>query len=115
MALRLDYLARETGQNLVRNPLTTIATVTTVAVSLAMLTVTVLLGQGISNAFERWNNDVSFILYVNPDADQAQVDSLQKDLDGQPAGVRGGLPRPRGVLRPLQDPLRGRSRRSSTP
>ncbi len=84
MALRFDYLARETGQNMVRNPLTTIATVTTVAVSLAMLTVTVLLGQGISNAFEKWNNDVSFIVYVNPDADEAQVSSLEKDLTGSP-------------------------------
>jgi cell division transport system permease protein len=84
MAIRFDYLARETGQNMVRNPLTTIATVTTVAVSLAMLTVTVLLGHGISNAFERWNNDVSFIVYVNPDADEAQISSLQTDLSESP-------------------------------
>src|SRR5690349_8367484 len=84
MALRIDYLARETGQNMVRNPLTTIATITTVAVSLAMLAVTLLLTQGISNAFERWNNDVSFIVYVNPDADAAQVTSLEKDLTDSP-------------------------------
>jgi cell division transport system permease protein len=84
MALRLDYLTRETGQNLVRNPLTALATITTVAVSLAMLTVTVLLGQGISNAFERWNNDVSFIVYVNPDATQDQISSLRKDLEQSP-------------------------------
>jgi cell division transport system permease protein len=84
MALRLDYLTRETGQNLVRNPLTALATITTVAVSLAMLTVTVLLGQGISNAFERWNNDVSFIVYVNPEATQDQISSLRKDLNESP-------------------------------
>jgi cell division transport system permease protein len=84
MALRFDYLVRETGQNLVRNPLTALATVTTVAVSLAMLTVTVLLGQGISNAFERWNNDVSFIVYVNPDATHDQISSLRKDLENSP-------------------------------
>ncbi|HKY13889.1 MAG TPA: permease-like cell division protein FtsX, partial [Microthrixaceae bacterium] len=84
MALRLDYLARETGQNLVRNPLPTIAIVTTVAVSLTMLAVTVLLDRGIANAFERWNNDVSFIVYVNPDAAQEQIDSLSKDLTDSP-------------------------------
>jgi cell division transport system permease protein len=84
MALRVDYLFRETSQNLVRNPLTALATITTVAVSLAMLTVTVLLGQGISNAFERWNNDVSFIVYVNPDATHDQISSLKKDLDQSP-------------------------------
>jgi cell division transport system permease protein len=49
-----------------------------------MLTVTVLLGQGISNAFERWNNDVSFIVYVNPDATQDQISSLRKDLQQSP-------------------------------
>ena len=84
MALRVDYLFRETGQNLVRNPLTALATVTTVAVSLAMLTVTVLLGQGISNAFQRWNNDVSFIVYVNPEATADQISSLKKDLNESP-------------------------------
>ena len=39
MALRVDYLARETGQNLVRNPLPTIAAITTVGVALTMLAV----------------------------------------------------------------------------
>ena len=34
MAFRADYLARETGQNLVRNPLPTIAAITTVGVAL---------------------------------------------------------------------------------
>jgi len=43
MALRFDYLIRETGQNLVRNPLTAVAIVTTVAVSLTMAAATLLL------------------------------------------------------------------------
>jgi len=89
MALRIDYLARETGQNLVRNVGLTIATVLTVGVSLSLLAGVILLTQGVSNAFERWNNDVSFIVYVNPDATQEQIDSLGKELRGSPqvAGV----------------------------
>lgn len=84
MALRVDYLARETGQNLVRNPLLSAATVLTVWVSLGMLAVTVLTGFGIDNAFERWNNDVSFIVYMNPDASKDVVDKIGKELEASP-------------------------------
>ena len=67
--MRLDYLARETGQNLIRNWLLSIATVLIVTVSLTMFGITVLLGfYGLDNAFIRWNNDVSFIVYMNVDA-----------------------------------------------
>ena len=81
MALRLDYLARETGQNLVRNWLLTLATILIVAVSLSMLAVTMLLGYyGIDNAFVKWNNDVSFIVYMNVAATSDQVQSVGRDL-----------------------------------
>src|SRR3954469_23980864 len=85
MAIRLDYLARETGQNLVRNWLLSIATVLIVTVSLTMLGITMLLGYyGLDNAFIRWNNDVSFIVYMNPDASKDQVDAIAKELDKSP-------------------------------
>jgi cell division transport system permease protein len=84
MALRLDYLTRETGQNLVRNPLTAIAIVTTVAVSLTMASATLLLSAGVDSAFSKWNNDVSFIVYVNPQATGDQIASLRKDLGASP-------------------------------
>ncbi len=81
MALRLDYVARETGQNLIRNWLLTLATVLIVAVSLSMLAVTMLLGYyGIDNAFVKWNNDVSFIVYMNVAATPDQVQSVGRDL-----------------------------------
>jgi len=84
MALRVDYLARETGQNLVRNPLPTIAAITTVGVALTMLAVSLLARSGIDNAFQQWNNDVSFIVYMNADASSSQIDSLRKQLDESP-------------------------------
>ena len=84
MALRLDYLARETGQNLVRNLLLSLATVLVVAISSVMLGMTMLGRNGVDNAFARWNNDVSFIVYVNPDATPEQVASLRKDLEDSP-------------------------------
>jgi cell division transport system permease protein len=89
MAMRLDYLARETGQNLRRNPMLTVASILTVTVSLGMLAVVMLMGYGISNAFEKWNNDVTFIVYLNPEATPDQVESLGKELRENPqiAGV----------------------------
>ena len=85
MAMRLDYLARETGQNLIRNWLLTIATVLIVAVSLSMLGITMLLGYyGIDNAFRIWNDDVSFIVYMQTSASDEQIDAIGRELDNSP-------------------------------
>ena len=83
--MRLDYLVRETGQNLVRNWLLSVATVLIVTVSLTMFGITVLLGFfGLDNAFITWNNDVSFIVYMNPDATAEQIAAIDKDLENSP-------------------------------
>lgn len=84
MAIRVDYVARETGQNLVRNGLLTLATILTVAVSLSMLTVTLLLRTGVETAFEKWNGDVSFIVYLNVGADKAVIDKIGRELRSNP-------------------------------
>ncbi len=84
MAVRVDYLARETGQNLVRNAMLTVAAILTVAVSLGMLSAVMLLGYGINNAFARWNDDVSFIVYANADATEEQIASIRTQLEENP-------------------------------
>lgn len=85
MAMRLDYLAKETGQNLVRNWLLSIATVLIVTVSLTMFGITVMLGfYGLDNAFIKWNNDVSFIVYMHADAPADQIEAIRKDLENSP-------------------------------
>lgn len=81
MAIRPDYLVRETGQNLIRNWLLSTATVLIVTVSLTMLGITVLVGYfGLDNAFVRWNNDVSFIVYMDSTATQPQIDAIGAEL-----------------------------------
>ena len=50
MALKFDYVVRETGRNLRRNLTLTIATVLTVTVSLTLLGVALLLQRGVANA-----------------------------------------------------------------
>lgn len=81
MALRVDYIAKETGNNLIRNPSLTIATVLTVALSLSLLGAALLLQRGVDGLNTRFKDDIEFIVWVEPDAAQEQVDLVQRSLD----------------------------------
>ena len=84
MAVRLDYVLKETGSNLVRNLTLTFAAVLTVAVSLAMVAVSFLIGTGINNSFLGLRSDVQLFIYMNPGATEEQIDSVAKELDDSP-------------------------------
>lgn len=81
MALRIDYLAKETGNNLVRNPTLTVATVLTVAVSLALLGASLLIQRGVDHFNTRYKDDVEFIVWMTADAPQENVDAVKSFLD----------------------------------
>ena len=68
MAIRIDYVLKETGTNLVRNLTLTFAAVLTVAVSLAMVAASYLIGAGIENSFLGLRSDVDLFVYMNPTA-----------------------------------------------
>ncbi len=84
MAIRFDYLAKETGTNLVRNPSLTIAAVLTVAVSLALLGFSLVFREGVSRVSERWSDDVEFIVWMRPDATDDQIASVDQKLADNP-------------------------------
>jgi cell division transport system permease protein len=84
MALRVDYLAKETGQNLVRNPTLTLATVLSVAVSLALLGSSLLIGRGVEGFNSRFKDGVEFIVWMNPDASTESVESVRRFLESLP-------------------------------
>jgi cell division transport system permease protein len=81
VALKLDYVTRETLINLRRNLLLTTASMVTVAVSLSMVGVAFLLRYGVDNATERWKNGIEFEVFMNLDATQAQKDRIARELD----------------------------------
>ena len=85
MAIRVDYLLRETGQNLVRNPSLTIATVLTVAVSLSLLGAALLIQRGVDGLTARFNDDVEFIVWVDPGVSTEQLASLDRALADSPS------------------------------
>lgn len=84
MAIKLEYVARETGTNLKRNFTITLATVMTVAVSLALVGASLMAQQGVERATKRWQGNIEFIVFLNPGASQEQIDALETDLRGNP-------------------------------
>jgi cell division transport system permease protein len=81
VVLRVDYLAKETGNNLVRNPTLTVATVLTVAVSLALLGAALLIQRGVDGFNTRFKDDVEFIVWMSPDAPPESIEATAQFLE----------------------------------
>lgn len=84
MALKVDYVARETASNLVRNVTISIATILTVTVSLFLVGFSMMVSQGVRNATQRWQGGVEFVVFLNPTATEDQIASVGTDLQGSP-------------------------------
>ena len=81
MVMNFDYLIKETARNLRRNLTLTLASVLTVAVSLSLLGVALLLQKGVSNATDRWEDGVEFIIWIQPDISENQRGLIETDLE----------------------------------
>lgn len=84
MVLKLDYVIRETGTNLVRNVTLTLASILTVVVSLTLFGSALLLQQGVENANDRFRGGIEFIVYLNPEVTEDQRASIERDLTSNP-------------------------------
>jgi cell division transport system permease protein len=84
MAIKLDYVARETATNLFRNVTLTLASVLTVVVSLTLFGSALLLRQGVENANDRFKGGIEFIVYLQPAIGEDQKASIERDLDVHP-------------------------------
>jgi len=84
MAIKLDYVARETATNLTRNVTLTLASILTVVVSLTLFGSAYMLNQGVNNANDRFKGGIEFIVYLQPGSTQEQKDSVQRDLEANP-------------------------------
>lgn len=84
MALKLDYVARETGKNLVRNFTITLASIMTVAVSLTLVGTSLMVRKGVENATKRWEGGIEFIIFLNPNATPEQTSAMGADLHNNP-------------------------------
>ena len=84
MAIKLDYVARETATNLTRNITLTVASILTVVVSLTLFGSAWMLNQGVNNANDRFKGGIEFIVFLQPESTQQQKDSVQADLEANP-------------------------------
>ena len=91
MAIKLDYVARETATNLTRNVTLTVASILTVVVSLTLFGSAVMLNQGVNNANDRFKGGIEFIVYLQPTSSQDQKDSIQRDLEANPDVREDGI------------------------
>ena len=84
MAIKVDYVARETATNLTRNVTLTLASVLTVVVSLGLFGTAFMLNQGVNNANDRFKGGIEFIVFLQPESTQEQKDSVKADLEANP-------------------------------
>lgn len=84
MALKLDYVIRETSTNMRRNVTLNIAAVVTMAVSLGLFGSTMLLRFGVDALSSRWEEGVEVVVFVNRNIEQADKDKLEDKLNAHP-------------------------------
>src|SRR4051794_30025118 len=91
MPMKFDYATRETVSNLRRNVLLTTASMLTVAVSLSMVGVALLLRYGVDNATQRWKNGVEFEIFLNLDVTPQQQAHIERELVANEDVAKGGV------------------------
>lgn len=84
MSIKADYVLRETFGNFRRNVTLTAASVAAIMVSLSLVGWALLLRQGVDNATQRWKGGIEFIVFMQPDATEAQMDAMAGALDSNP-------------------------------
>lgn len=84
MAIRPGYIGREIGYGLRRNLSLFLGTVLVVWVSLSLLGCGLLLKAAVENATARWQDDIEFIVFMNPDAPEPQIESIRSALESSP-------------------------------
>lgn len=80
MPVSFEYVARETGANLWRNRLMTIAAVLTVAVSLTLVGAALLLRQGAANASVSWERGTEVQVFMQPGANAQEIAAVKTEL-----------------------------------
>ena len=84
MALKFDYTVRETANNIGRNIVISAASILCIAVALGLVGTAVMTRQGVERATARWQGDVKFIVFMNPDASEEQIDAVERNLEDSP-------------------------------
>lgn len=82
--MKVDYVVRETLNNLRRNITLTFAAIMTVAVSLALFGSMLLVRQGVDNVSARWQDGIQLIAFLKTDITQEQRDAIEEIIADSP-------------------------------
>jgi cell division transport system permease protein len=82
--ISLDYVAKETAQNLWRNRVMALAAVLTVAVSLSLVGTALLLRQAVARQVGEWSNNVSLQIFIDANASQSEIASVRQLIQQTP-------------------------------
>ncbi|MCL6091552.1 MAG: ABC transporter permease [Actinobacteria bacterium] len=80
MALPSSYVLRETGGNLARNVVMTVAAVVTMAVSLTALGSVLIMRQAVNKATVQYQGGVELVIFMNPGASAQEITGIRQQL-----------------------------------
>lgn len=84
MNFRAGNVFRELSYSLRRNPSLFIGTLLVIWIALLLLGGSLMVRSAASSATERWKDGVEFIVFLNPDASQVQIDAVRDKLAVSP-------------------------------
>ena len=82
MTMVSPYVLRETGGNLVRNIVMTVAAVVTMAVSLTALGGVLIMRQAVNKATVQWQGGVQVAIFMEPTASTQEIAAIRHELGG---------------------------------
>src|SRR5713226_5073585 len=81
MAVSSGYVVRETGVNLKRNLVMTVAAIIAMAVSLFFIAAAFLMRQATNKAAVQWKGGVELSVFLQPDVTASQHDAIAHQLE----------------------------------
>ena len=84
MNFRIGNMFRELSYSLRRNPSLFLGTLVVIAISLLILGSGLVVRSAVENATARWKDGVEFIVFLNPDSSQVEIDAVSGKLSANP-------------------------------
>src|SRR2546430_3655508 len=84
MPIAPTYAVKETGINLRRNVLMTLAAIVTMTVSLGWVGGVLLIRQGVNKQTKQWRGGGELSVFMKADATETQIDAVRSELTSLP-------------------------------
>lgn len=84
MAIKVDYVTKETVTNLKRNISMASAALLTVAVSLTLVGGALLVKRGVERATVQWRGNVELSIFMKAEAAEQELEAVSRQLDAMP-------------------------------